>query len=34
LLTARRSQSDTLLNDGRVLLVGGQDTNGATLASA
>ena len=32
--TPRRSQTDGLLADGRVLLVGGQDDNGATLASA
>ena len=32
--TARRSDTDALLADGRVLLVGGQDLNGTTLASA
>ena len=32
--TPRQSQTDGLLADGRVLLAGGQDDNGATLASA
>src|SRR6202140_915860 len=32
--TARNSQAGTILSDGRVLVVGGQDASGNTLASA